>query len=218
MINNYSCPLRGFFFLCRSLGFAGILVLFIGGCATELPYLERLRALPGDEHICKVAVLPFTSESDYPQSTAITYKVFLAELNRLGDYLVTQEGDVAKLYQEFRILPGQSPTIEQLQLLVNRLDVQLLFTGHIIEMRENPGLEEGSVNPVLAMRMELLGGGRAGETLWSIYHRRQGVDYQKILHFGKINSMAGLSKQVSHELINLILRKGVARCDVLPQS
>lgn len=193
-------------------GFLMLLVLFIGGCGTELPYLQRLRPLPSDEHMCRVAVLPFTSESDYPQSATIVYKVITAELQTLGNYIVTQEGDVDKLYLQLRILPGQSPSREQLQILANRLNVQLLFTGHVMEMRENPGAS-GGVNPVLAMRLDILDG-RTADILWSIYHRRQGLDYQKAMHFGIINSMAGLAKQVGLEIINLTFKKGLPPCDV----
>jgi hypothetical protein len=213
---NFSCPLRCCLALGSRIGFVGILVFLLSGCGTDLPYLERLRPLPVEEHICRVAVLPFVSESDYPNSTTILYKVFLAELNRLSNYTVIQEGDIAKLYQELRILPGQSPTQTQLQLLMNRLNVQLLFTGHVDEMREDPG-DEGGVNPMLIMRIEILDG-RTAKILRSIYHRRQGVEYQKVMHFGKINSMAGLCRQVGLELVNLTLKQGVPQCDVLPQS
>jgi hypothetical protein len=192
-----------------------IMMLFISGCATrELPYLQRLRPLPADEHTCRVAVLPFTSESDYPQSAAMVYKVLAAELNTQGNYIVTQEGDIDKLYLQLRILPGQAPTREQLQILATRLNVQLLFTGHVMEMRDHAGAN-GSVNPVLAMRINILDG-HSADTLWSIYHRRQGMDYQKAMHFGTINSMAGLCKQISLEILNLTFNKGLSKCDVSP--
>jgi hypothetical protein len=198
--------------LWSRIGLLGVLMLCISGCATELPNLQRLRPLPADDHICRVAVLPFTSESDYPQAAFIVAKVMSAELNTLGNYIVTQEGDVDKLYQQLRILPGQSPTQDQLQILANRLNTQLLFTGHVIDMRENPG-ENKSVNPVLTVQVDILDG-RTADTLWSIYHRRQGLDYQKAMHFGVINSMAGLCKQVVAEIINLTFKKGLAQCDV----
>jgi hypothetical protein len=199
----------------RWAGYLVILLLFTSGCVSrELPYLQRLRPLPAEEHTCRVAVLPITSESDYRQSAAMVYKVLTAELNTLGNYIVTQEGDIDKLYQQLRILPGRSPTREQLQILANRLNVQLLFTGHVMEMRENVGAH-GRVNPVLALRIEILDG-QTADSLWSIYHRRQGLDYQEVMHFGTINSMAGLCKQVCLEIINLTFNKGLPQCDVSP--
>lgn len=193
----------------------GVLALSFGGCGTGLPYFQRLRPLPTADHLCQVAVLPFTSESDYPDSAAILTKVMETELHSEGNYDVTQEGDVDKIYLQLRILPGQSPTKEQMEVLASRLGAQLLFSGHVVEMRENPEMH-GGVNPVLAVRVDILDG-RTGEVLWSIYHRRQGLDYLKALHYGTINSMAGLCKQVGLEIINLTFDKGLAKCDVLPR-
>jgi hypothetical protein len=103
-------------------------------------------------------------------------------------------------------------TPEQLQILANRLNVQLLIKGHVVEMRENPG-GNNSVNPVLAMRMDIVDG-RTADTLWNTYHRRQGTDYQKAMHFGQIHSVAGLCQQVSTEIITLWIKKGFTQCDV----
>lgn len=193
----------------------GGLLLFITGCAsTSLPDLQRLKPIPA-EPVCRVAVLPFTSESDYPLAGTIAYKVFLAELNTSGNFKVTQEGDVHNLYQQLRIPYGQYPTQQQFQILANRLNVQLLYTGNVIEMRENPG-SEGGGNPVLAMRVDILDGHTA-DTLWSIYNHREGIDYQKTMHFGIINTIGGLCQQVSREIINLTFQQGLKQCDVSPR-
>jgi len=209
---------RGSLIVARPMSLVPLLVfllLSLSGCATQLPYLQRLRPLPSGDHLCRVAVLPFTSESDYPESAAIATKVITAQLNTLGNYIVTQEGDVDKLYLQLRILPGDSPSREQLQILANRLNAQLLFTGHVIEMRENK-IPNSGTNPVLALRVDILDG-QSADILWTVYHRRQGLDYQKVMHFGIINSMAGLVQQVSHEILTLSFKKGLPQCDVLPQ-
>ena len=209
--------MRGLMRFCRGSCCLLLIAVTMEGCVmtSSLPDLQQLRPLPADEPLCRVAVLPFTSESDYPQSAAIATKVLLAELQNLGNYLVTQEGDVDKLFLQLRILPTESPSREQLQILASRIHAQLLFTGHVIEMRENPG-SGGSVNPVLAMRIDILDG-RTAEVLWSIYHRRQGLDYQKVMHFGTINSIAGLTKQVEVEMLNFMITQGLPQCDVLPR-
>jgi len=212
MRSNVAGLLRGRFGGYSRTGFFVVLLLLINGCGTELPNLQRLRPLPADDRICRVAVLPFTSESDYPQSAAIATKVIYAELERLGNYIVTQQGDIDKLYLQLRILPGHSPTSEQLKILANRLNAQLIFTGHVFQMREYYGTG-GSVNPALAMNIDILDG-RTGDILWSIYNRRQGLDYQKVMHLGTISSMAGLCKQVELETINLMFTKGLPQCDV----
>ena len=193
------------------LGLWGLFVLSLCGCAPQLPNLQRLAPLPSGS-ICRVAVLPFSSDSGFPFAADIAYKVFSAQLVNLGDYFVVQEGDVRALFQQFRILPGQSPNQEQLKVLALRLNVQLLITGNVIEMRENPG-ENRTVNPVLAMEVQILDA-RTAVTLWSVYHRRQGVDYKTALHFGQIHSVTDLCRQVSLEILDLSFKQGLTRCDV----
>jgi hypothetical protein len=200
--------LRGGFGLAILSGF---FILLVSGCGTDFPILQRMKPLPA-EPACRVAVLPFSSESDYPLAELIAYKIFSAQFAALDNAWVAQEGDVQKVYQNLRIFPGQLPTPEQLQILASRLNVQLLIMGHVVEMRENPG-PNNSINPVLALRMDIVEGHTA-DTLWSTYHRRQGADYQKAMHFGQIHSVTGLCRQLSEEIITLWIKKGFPRCDV----
>jgi polysaccharide biosynthesis protein PelC len=198
-----------------------LLALCIGGCGllvTKLDSGPQLRQMSPFQKgpLCRVAVLPFSNGSDYPLADAIFYKVFAAQFQAAGDYLFAQEGDILKIYQQLRLLPGEAPTQEQLQLVASRLDAQLLITGTVIEMRENPGMG-GSVNPVLAVDV-LLRDGQSSEPLWGTYHRRQGADYRTTMHFGTIQTVTGLSRQVADEIINLWFKKGLPRCDVLPRS
>lgn len=200
------------FCLCFLMG--GLLFL-ISGCSMKPGTLQRLNTIPA-KRICSVAVLPFVSEVDYPLAATIAYKEFSTELNDLSDYRIIQEGDVRKLYQQIRIWPGRSPTQEEFQILARRLDAQILFIGHITQMRENPGFG-GKINPVVAMRIDVLDGNTA-EILWSIYLRRQGMDYQKIMHFGINSSVAGLCQQISKEIIHQLFQKGLNQCNVTPLS
>lgn len=185
----------------------------MGGCGARLPNLSRLAPLPSGP-VCRVAVLPFASQSDYPASDAIAYKVFSSELSQMSTYLTSQEGDIRALYRQYKIFPWQEPTQEQLKILAGRLDAQLLIVGTVTEMREDRVGKE-SVNPVVALQLQILDG-RTAKTLWSTFHRRQGLEYQKALHFGMIHSVSDLCRQVSLEIINVWFDQGLTRCDILP--
>jgi polysaccharide biosynthesis protein PelC len=198
----------------RFLTPAMLLTLLISGCGTSRPLHQQRASLPPGA-ICRVAVLPFQSESDYSLANAIAHKVFSAQFQASGNYLVVQDGDILKVYHQLRILPGQTPTPEEMQILANRLGAQLLITGNVIEMRENPG-EHGTVNPVIALDIQIRDG-NSSDSLWSTYHRRQGTDYRKAMHFGRINTVTGLTQQVSREIINLWFKEGLTRCDVSPR-
>ena len=129
----------------------------------------------------------------------------------MGDHRVVQDGDVFRIYQQLHILPGEAPTLEQLRIIADRVDAQLLITGTVMEMQAAPG-QRGTVNPRLVVEIQIRDG-RSGETLWTAFHRRQGTDYQKTMHFGTIHTISGLSRQVAEEIINLWYEKGFARCN-----
>lgn len=196
----------------RVLPFLLLLLLLPAiGCGGPQPFSQQLRPLPPDP-ICRVAVLPFVNNSDYPLAGALVHQVFNAQLQQTAGYQVIQEGDVRKVYQQLRIFPGQQPTPEQMRLLASRLSAQLLITGTVIEMRETPG-NNAPMNPVLELEI-LLRDGRNAVSLWHTHHRRQGTDYRTAMHFGAIHTITGLSRQVSREIINLWLKEGLTPCDV----
>lgn len=186
----------------------------LSGCAPQMPIHRQLAPLPSGP-ICRVAVLPFLNDSDYPLGDAIAQKVFATKFHNTGNYLVIQEGDILKVYQQLQILPGMAPTNEQFQIIADRVNAQLLISGIVMEMREDRG-EHNTLIPVIIMDAQIRDG-RSGEVLWTTLHRRQGSDYKKTMHFGTIHSVTGLSSQMAEEIINLWYRKGLKQCDVLSQ-
>jgi polysaccharide biosynthesis protein PelC len=191
------------------------------GCATmpmvaeQLPLHRELASLPAGP-VCRVAVLPFLNDSDFPLGEAIAGKVFATQLQELTDYWIIQDGDILQVYQQSQILPGGAPSLEQLQIVADRTKAQLLITGIVMEMREDRG-QHGTVNPVLIMEVQIRDG-RSGEALWTSYHRRMGNDYQKAMHFGAIHTVTGLSQRVAVEIINQWLNKGLTQCNASPRS
>jgi hypothetical protein len=214
MISEYR-PVRMSWFSTTSWLCGLLWTVFIAGCSTALPLHHEITALPSGP-ICRVAVLPFLNDSEYPLGDAVVSKVFAAQFQQSGDYMMVQDGEILKVYQQLRLLPGTEPSLEQYQIIADRINAQLLITGIIMEMREDRG-EHNTVNPMLVLDIQLRDG-RNGETLWTIFHRRQGTDYKKTMHFGTIHTMTGLSRQMAVEIINLLYEKGLVQCNVLPRS
>ena len=160
-------------------------------------------------------MLPFLNDSEYPLGDTIFKKTFAMQLQNSSNYMIIQEGDILKAYQQLHILPGQVPTFEQLQIIADRVYAHLLITGFIVEMREDPSYE--GVNPLIILEIQIRDV-RSGETLWKTFHRRQGTDYKKTMHFGTVHTVTGLSRKMAEEIINLWLEKGLPQCDVSPQS
>ncbi len=190
--------------------------LICAGCGTFLPWsetypLNRQMAPFPPEPVCRVAVLPFLSDSDYPLADAIVTKVFTTQFQKSGNFLAIQEGDILKVYQQLHILPGMIITLDQLQIIADRVGARYLITGIVLEMREDRGLN-GTVNPELTLEIQIRDG-RSGQTLWTAFHRRQGSYYTKAMHFGAIHTVTGLSQRMAVEIINLWFKKGLTQCD-----
>lgn len=186
-------------------------LLFLVACGTtrSLPYLQQTSVLPA-KNICNIAVLPFLNESQYKQGGFIGYRVFMAELTRFGMYNVVQEGDIREVYRQMKIFPNRLPGHEELAILGNRLDSEILVTGRIIEMTEDFIGRE--MNPSLAIILQIHDS-RTGRVLWTTYHKRQGTDFRTVMHFGKINTITSLAKQVSHEVLTLWKERGLQGCE-----
>jgi TolB-like protein len=186
----------------------GLAAFLLSACRPSLPTLDKLAPLPG-EKICRIAVIPFASETNFPQAESIFYRVFLSELVRSGQFDVVQEGDVREVLYDLRILPGQQPQREQMKILGDRLGISLAITGSIVEMAEVPKRQE--INPILAVTVRIVNA-ESGDTLWSTYHRREGEQYRKIMHFGMINNVTGLAHRISDEILARWLRGGLSGC------
>jgi len=192
------------------VGLVLLIMLLCSGCLGGTGGPEHRQAAPLPEDMCRIAVLPFVNDTDYLLGDMIVTKVFSTQLRQSGDYLNAQDGDIYRVYRQFFLLPGQTPNLEQLQIIADRLGVDLLITGTVLEMREDRG-DHGSVNPVLILDLQIRDGDN-GEVLWTTYHRRSGSDYNKTMHFGTIHTVTGLSRQMAEEIINLWFEKGFSSC------
>lgn len=193
-----------------------LLLLACVGCSPLLPWSDRVpmhrevSPLPPKSG-CRIAVLPFLNDSEFPQGGLLAQKVFAAQLLSSGEHVLIPEGDIVKAYQQLHLLPGATPTLEQYRILADRINAPLLLTGILLEMREGRS-EHKTVNPQLIMEVELRDPG-SGEILWTMFHRRKGTDYKKTMHFGTLHTMTGLCRQMAEEIINLWHEKGFTQCN-----
>ncbi len=186
----------------------GLVLFCLASCGPKVPNLVKYASLP-DERICRIAVLPFVSETEYTLADTIAYRVFMGELVQTGRFDLAQEGDVREAFRHMRIWPDQQPYIEQIKILGDRLRVGLIITGTVVEMDEVP--MANVVNPVIALSLRIVDP-LSGETLWHTYHRREGEYYRKVMHFGVLNTVTSLVHQVSQEVLDLWFKKGLKGC------
>ncbi len=189
-----------------------LLIIFfcLSGCSSREPTLHLLSDL-GGQKICKVALLPFINNSDYDQGHLIVQRIFETELNNAVPVEIVAEGDVRKIYQQLRIYPNQMPDLEQLRVLGSRLGVQALIGAKVMVMEEKTA-SSCKVNPMLAINFHVFDG-KTGRSLWTSYYRKEGREYQTVMHFGQINTISELSRIMSREIIEKWFSKGVMECE-----
>ena len=191
---------------CRIAVFLPLLLLV--ACSSATPRLDRMEPLPAN-FTCRVAVLPFMDKGGYPRGAELFYKVFSTELVSAAAFQVVQEGDVLDLYRQLTIFPSREPSLEQLRIIGSRLGVQLFIGGNILRMVERrSGLDVATELTVVLHIYD----GRTGRLLWETYYKRRGKDYRTIMHFGRINTITGLARRMSKDIINLWLEQGMNQC------
>ncbi len=188
---------------------ASLLFLFLlVACSSAAPRLDKMAPLPGN-FTCRVAVLPFMGTGGYPRGAELFNKVFSTELVSAAAFQVVQEGDVLDLYRQLTIFPTQEPTLEQLKIIGSRLGVQLFIGGDILRMVERRSGRQVVTELTVVLRLY---DGRTGKLLWETYYKRRGKDYRAVMHFGRINTITGLARRMSKEIINLWLEQGMNQC------
>ena len=184
-------------------------VLLVSGCVTSPPTPELSQFTAPAKPICRVAVLPFVNHTEYVRGDLIVYRIFVAELSRLGGFSVVQEGDIRKIFRQMKLSPKETPGYEQTLVLADRLAVDAVITGEIITMREERGKQETA--PELAVEVKLVPAGSSKPWL-TTYHRRRGDDYRQVMHFGLVNTMTALTARLSDEILQLWFSKGLTPC------
>ncbi|MCK4839146.1 MAG: hypothetical protein KAS94_10095 [Desulfobulbaceae bacterium] len=188
-----------------------LLPLLLSSCAMrEAPVIMAMAELPFGGEICRIAVLPFTNQIDYNMAGTVFTRVFTSELIGKGNYIVAQEGDVRKIFKQMRLLPGETLSSEQLRALADRLGVQVVITGAVLEMRDK--IKYGrKLDPSVAVVIRIMEAS-SGRMIWTTYNRTEGSDYRLIMHFGVVNSINELAKRSSDEILKAWQKKGFKEC------
>jgi len=187
----------------------GVIAFTLSGCGLPPPNLQQLAPIAQD-NVCRVAILPFNNETSFSQGDIVIYRVFAAELSHMGNFMIVPEGDVHKVLHQMHIVSGKDLNIEQIRIVADRLQGQLLISANIIEMDEE--VDAGRTNPRLAVIFRIIDPD-SGRVLWVTYHRREGAQYRKIMHFGVVNTVTELVRRVSHEVVeNWFQVGGLPQC------
>ena len=178
------------------------------GCSRKMPVLQKFSAPPA-QAACRIAILPFTDQGHYPEGAEIFYKIFFTELVSSGHFTVIPEGNVRDLYKQLKMYPNRQPRQDQLEIIGGRLGATLFIGGDILSMKEESDGTRKKTQLTVVLRLY---DARTGKMFWATYHRRRGEEYHQVLHFGRINTITTLARQMAVEIIDLWRENGLQSC------
>ncbi len=173
-----------------------------------MPVLQTF-SNPPEMATCRIAILPFTDQGTYPEGAEIFYKIFFAELVSSGHFTVVPEGDIRDLYKQLKMYPNRQPKQDQLEIIGGRLRATIFIGGDILFMKEENDGAAKKTKLTVVLRLYDAG---TGKIFWATYHRRRGLEYHQVLHFGRINTITTLARQMAVEIIDLWRENGLQPC------
>ncbi len=185
-------------------GVMGILLLVMG-CAGK-QRRHPLVTLAGESRpVCKIAVLPFQNQTKFSAAGLILYRIVMAEMANRGDFQIVEEGIVRRILLQGKVYPGQAIGIEIRKMIVEATGVEAFLSGEVEEAIE----EKDRVHLAFRMRVQEA---KTGRLLWTTYYARSGNEYRTVMHFGKIDTLTGLARQMVEDVLLTWQGKGLGGC------
>ena len=176
-----------------------LLVVVCPGCYSRPGPNSYLRPGTDQSKIDKVAVFPFHNNTQVSEASSIVTKAFIAELFERKKLKVEFPGNIRSFLISRRIIVRTGVDLETIKLMAKRLGVDAFILG---EVDEYIGVDDRkkAVIPIVSIRSRMVDG-RSGKILWMAQLRRTGNDYIKVLDFGKVRSVAALTRRVVGEMV-----------------
>jgi len=149
--------------------------------------------------IKKVAVFSFHNNTKVAEASSIVTKAFIAELFERKKFKIEFPGNVRNFLVNERIIVRTGIGLQTIKLMAKRLGVDAVILG---EVDEFIGVDDRkrAVIPIVSIRCRMIEA-RSGKVLWMAQHDRTGNDYISILDFGKVRSVAALTRKVVGEMV-----------------
>ncbi len=189
-------------FLCKVSFFPSLISLFLVACpgCYFLSGPDSYQRTGIDKSkIKKVAVFSFHNNTQVGEASSIVTEAFIAGLFERREFKVEFPGNVRAFLVNERIVVRTGVNLQTIKLMAKRLQVDAVVLG---EVDEYIGVDDRkkAVVPLVSIRSRMVDG-RSGRILWMAHHRRTGDDYIKVLDFGKVRSVAALTRKVVGEMI-----------------
>ena len=189
-------------FLCKTrflFSLISLLLFACSGCHSLSSPNSYQRTGIDKSKIDKVAVVSFHNNTPVTEASSMVTDAFIAGLFERKKFKVEFPGNVRAFLINQRIVVRTGVDLQTVKLMAKRLGVDAVILG---EVDEYIGVDDKkkSVIPLVSIRSRMVDGS-SGKILWLAHHRRTGDDYIKVLDFGKVRSVAALTRKVVDEMI-----------------
>lgn len=177
----------------------GLFLVVCAGCYSHSGVNSYLRIGADISKIKKVAVFSFHNNTKVTEASSIVTKAFIAELFERKKFKIEFPGNVRNFLVNERIIIRTGIGLQTIKLMAKRLGVDAVILG---EVDKYIGVDDRkrAVIPIVSIRCRMIGA-RSGKVLWMAQHDRTGNDYISILDFGKVRSVAALTRKVVGEMV-----------------
>ena len=176
-----------------------LLLVVCSGCYSLSGPNSFLRTGIDKSKIKKVAVCSFHNNTQVAEASRVVTKAFIAGLFERKEFKIEFPGNVKSLLLSERIVVRTGIDLQTMHCMAKRLGVDAVILG---EVDVYVGVEDRkkAVIPRVCIRSRMVDS-RSGKILWMAQHWRTGDDYIKVLDFGKVRSVAALTRKVVGEMI-----------------
>ncbi len=154
--------------------------------------------------ICKVAIFPFYNLTEKEKLSDILVQMFTIDMVREGIEVV-EPGLVKNFLFRERILNPLYIKTETLKKFKYETKVDVVIGGQIIKASQVGD----------NVKLSLLIWARdtsTGDFIWYTFYKRNGENYRKVFHFGKISSLSALAQRMVEEIIKDWENRGFFKC------
>ncbi len=156
--------------------------------------------------VCKIAVFPFYNLTKYEKLSDMLVQMFTIDMVR-ESIEVVEPGLVKNFLFRERILNPLYINAEILKKFKYETGADIVIGGQIIKASQ----VGDNVKLVLLIWARSTS---TGDFIWYTFYRREGEDYRKVFHFGKISSLSALAQRMVEEIIKDWKNRGFLKCEM----
>jgi hypothetical protein len=148
----------------------------------------------------RIAIMPFTNDSNRKYAGEIMVLLFLNELIKGKHFTVIEPGLIIEKLLEYRIIMYEGTSLSDANLIAGELNADLILTGRVLDYQENA---TGSGRPKVGFSLLLINR-KNQRVVWSSSSRNEGDDDVYLFDWGRIHTAHALAAEMASAIGKMI--------------